>query len=67
MKINKNSVLTQWLLHRWSIGWIDIGTGTRVPLRFVTYLSKVMKINENSVLTQWLLHPWPKYFGSCTI
>jgi hypothetical protein len=31
--------------------WDDIGTGTKVPLRFVTYLSKVTKINEKSVLT----------------
>jgi hypothetical protein len=36
----------------WTIGWIDIRTGTKVPLRFVTYLSKVTKINEKSVLTQ---------------
>jgi hypothetical protein len=21
------------------LGWVDIGTGTKVPLRFVTYLS----------------------------
>jgi hypothetical protein len=28
------------------IGWVDNGTGTKVPLRFVTYLSKVTKINE---------------------
>jgi hypothetical protein len=34
------------------IGWVDIGTKTEVPLRFVTYLSKVTKIKENSVLTQ---------------
>jgi hypothetical protein len=34
------------------IGWVDIGTGTKVPLRFVTYLSKISKINEKSVLTQ---------------
>jgi hypothetical protein len=27
--------------------WVDIGTG-QVPLRFVTYLSKVTKINEKS-------------------
>jgi hypothetical protein len=26
--------------------WVDIGTGTKVPLRFVTYLLKVTKINE---------------------
>jgi hypothetical protein len=31
------------------IGWVDIGTRTKVPLRFVTYLSKVTKINKNSV------------------
>jgi hypothetical protein len=34
------------------IGWVDIGTRTNVPLKFVTYLSKITKINENSVLTQ---------------
>jgi hypothetical protein len=34
------------------LGWVDIGTRTKVPLRFVTHLSKVMKINEKSVLTQ---------------
>jgi hypothetical protein len=34
------------------VGWVDIGTGTKVPLRFVTYLSKVTKINEKSGLTQ---------------
>jgi hypothetical protein len=31
------------------IGWVDIGTGTKVPLRFVTYLSKVTKINKKKV------------------
>jgi hypothetical protein len=36
----------------YTVGWVDIGTGTKVPLRFVTYLSKVMKINEKSGLTQ---------------
>jgi hypothetical protein len=36
----------------YTVGWVDIGTGTKVPLRFVTYLSKVTKINEKSVLTQ---------------
>jgi hypothetical protein len=35
-----------------TLGWVDIGTGTKVPLRFVTHLSKVTKINEKSVLTQ---------------
>jgi hypothetical protein len=35
-----------------TIGWVDIGTRIKVPLRFVTYLSKIMKIIENSVLTQ---------------
>jgi hypothetical protein len=34
------------------IGWVDIGIRTKVPLRFVTYLSKVTKMNEKSVLTQ---------------
>jgi hypothetical protein len=32
------------------LGWVDIGTKTKVPLRLVTYLSKVTKINEKSVL-----------------
>jgi hypothetical protein len=67
-------------VHRWSIyvflrnnicrcplGWVDIGTGTKVPLRFVKYLSKVTKINEKSVLNQWPLHHWSKHFGACTI
>jgi hypothetical protein len=31
------------------VGWVDIGIGTKVPLRFVTYLSKVKKINEKSL------------------
>jgi hypothetical protein len=28
------------------IGWVDIGTRTKVPLKFVTYLSKITKINK---------------------
>jgi hypothetical protein len=37
---------------------VDIGTRTEVPLRFVTYLSKVMKINDknNWVKTFWVTH-----------
>jgi hypothetical protein len=34
------------------IGWVDIGTRTKVPLKFVTYHSKMTEINEKSVLTQ---------------
>jgi hypothetical protein len=34
------------------LGWVDIGTRTKVPLRFVMYLSKATKINEKSILTQ---------------
>jgi hypothetical protein len=34
------------------VGWVDIKTRIKVPLRFVTYLSKVTKINRKSVLTQ---------------
>jgi hypothetical protein len=34
------------------VGWVDIGTWTKVPLKFVTYLSKITKINEKSVLAQ---------------
>jgi hypothetical protein len=37
-------------LFHWTLGWVDIGTRTKVPLRFVTYLSKVTKIDEKSVL-----------------
>jgi hypothetical protein len=33
-------------------GRVDIGTRTKEPLRFVTYLSKVTKINKKSGLTQ---------------
>jgi hypothetical protein len=29
-----------------TVGWVDIGTRTKVPLRYVTYLSKVTKINK---------------------
>jgi hypothetical protein len=35
-----------------ALGWVDIGTRTKVPLRFVTFLSKVTKINEKRGLTQ---------------
>jgi hypothetical protein len=35
-----------------ALGWVDVGTRKKVPLRFVTYLSQVTKINEKSVLTQ---------------
>jgi hypothetical protein len=35
----------------YAVGWVDIGTSTKVPLKFVTYLSKITKINEKSVLT----------------
>jgi hypothetical protein len=36
----------------WAAGWVDIETRKKVPMGFVTYLSKMMKINEKSVLTQ---------------
>jgi hypothetical protein len=36
----------------YTVGWVDIGTRTKVPLKFVTYFSKITKINEKSVLTQ---------------
>jgi hypothetical protein len=29
--------------NNWLLGWFDIGTRTKVPLRFVTYLLKVKK------------------------
>jgi hypothetical protein len=40
------------MTRHYAIGWVDIGIGTKEPLRIVTYLSKVTKINEKSVLTQ---------------
>jgi hypothetical protein len=30
-----------------AVGWVDIGTRAKVPLKFVTYLSKIIKNNEN--------------------
>jgi hypothetical protein len=49
-----------------AIGWVDIGTRTKVPLKFVTYLSKITKINEKKcfdlvtasslVKTFWVMH-----------
>jgi hypothetical protein len=36
----------------YTVGWVDIGTSSKAPLRFVTCLSKVAKINEKRVLTQ---------------
>jgi hypothetical protein len=49
------------------VGWVDIGTRTKVPLKFVIpYLSKVTKINEKKcfdpvtasslVKTFWVMH-----------
>jgi hypothetical protein len=34
------------------LGWVDIGTRTKVPLRVVTYLSKVSETDEKNVLKQ---------------
>jgi hypothetical protein len=48
-----------------ALGWVDIGTRTKVPKRFVTYLSKVVKINKKCfdqvipsqlVKTFWVMH-----------
>jgi hypothetical protein len=41
----------QMCAHHWGpyIRWVDIGTRTKISLRFVTYLSKVTKINEKSI------------------
>jgi hypothetical protein len=36
----------------YTVGWVDIGTRTKVPLKFVTYLAKITEINEKSILTQ---------------
>jgi hypothetical protein len=38
-----------FLLGQCTLGWVDIGARTKVPLRFVTYLSKVTIIKEKSV------------------
>jgi hypothetical protein len=35
-----------------TVGWVDIGIKTKVPLRFVKYLSKVSEIDEKNALTQ---------------
>jgi hypothetical protein len=53
----QNDVTQQ--INLYTVGWVDMGTGTKVPLRFVTYLSKVNKINEKSVSlvkTFWVMH-----------
>jgi hypothetical protein len=31
-----------------ALGWVDIGTRTKVPLKFVTYLLKVPKIAKKN-------------------
>jgi hypothetical protein len=49
---NKNPLVKGTVSRDWGIGWVDMGTGTKVPMRFVTNLSKVTKINEKSVLIQ---------------
>jgi hypothetical protein len=43
---------TDEFLGECTIGWVDIGTRTKVPLGFAIYISKITKINEKSVLTQ---------------
>jgi hypothetical protein len=39
---------------RCRVGWVDIGTRTKVPLWFVTYLSKVTP--SSLVKTFWVIH-----------
>jgi hypothetical protein len=48
-----------------TVGWVDIGTRTKVPLGFVTYLSKVTKLTKKCfdpvtasslVKTFWVMH-----------
>jgi hypothetical protein len=62
---NHNKFFPDIIVQYCTLGWVDIGIGTKVPLRFVTYLSKVTKINEkcfdpltNSSLvkTCWVMH-----------
>jgi hypothetical protein len=52
--------------HERVIGWVVIGTRTKVPLMFVIFLSKVSEIDEKNVLTQSSLHDWSQSFGSLT-
>jgi hypothetical protein len=40
------------ILRDYTLGWVDIATRTKVPLRFVTYLSKVSETDEKNVLKQ---------------
>jgi hypothetical protein len=32
-----------------TVGWVDIGTGAKVPLKFVVYLKKVGKIKQKFI------------------
>jgi hypothetical protein len=51
LKISEN-LKVKYTSTVYALGWVDIGTRTKVPLRCVTYLSKVTRIDDKSVLTQ---------------
>jgi hypothetical protein len=36
---------------RYTVGWVDIGTGARVPLRIVVYLKKRRENDEKLVFS----------------
>jgi hypothetical protein len=60
------TILYVTLRTKCTVGWVGIRTRTKVPLRFVTYLSKVTKINAKKcfdpvtasslVKTFWVMH-----------
>jgi hypothetical protein len=53
ISVNKNFYMLCFSAFSYcTVEWVDIGTRTKVPQGFVTYLSKTTKINEKSVLTQ---------------
>jgi hypothetical protein len=61
--VSQNSEIGQLvlILGECTIGWVDIGTRTKVPLKFVTYHSKITKINDpvtasSLVKTFWVMH-----------
>jgi hypothetical protein len=49
IKISRNEISTKFWQKQhapYTVGWVDIGTRTKVPLRFVPYLSKVSETDE---------------------
>jgi hypothetical protein len=49
---SSNFLISKWLRYSaCTVGRVDIGTRTKVPLEFLDTFSKITKINEKSVLT----------------